>query len=53
MTLLKNTLNTIAFILTLVLLVYGFSKGYDMVELSLYNIYFIVIIITQIINIFE
>lgn len=53
MKLLKHTLDAIAFILTLVLLVYGFSKGYDMIEISLYNIYFVVVIITQIINIFE
>lgn len=53
MILLKQILNIIAFILTTVLLLYGFSKGYDIFELSIYNIYFIVIIITQIINMFE
>jgi len=49
----KDILNAIAFILTLILVLYGFSKGYDLIELSIYNLYFMVIIITQFINIFE
>lgn len=47
---LKDVLDIIAFIFTIFLVVYGFAKGYDLIELSVYNIYFIVIIITQIIN---
>ena len=50
---LKDVLNAIVFILTIVLVTYGFSKGYDLVELSIYNLYFLVVIITQFINLFE
>jgi len=50
---LKDVLDIIAFIFTIFLVTYGFAKGYDLVELSIYNIYFIVIIIVQIINLFE
>ena len=45
---LKDLLNGLAFILTIVLVTYGFTKGYDLIELSIYNLYFIVIIIVQI-----
>lgn len=48
----KNILDIIAFLLSIVLVAYGFLKGYDFVEYSIYNIYFIVVIITQIINLF-
>jgi len=50
---LKYLLNGLAFILTIVLVTYGFTKGYDLIELSIYNLYFIVIIIVQIINLSE
>ena len=49
----KDVLNSIAFILTLVLIGYGSTKGFDIVELSVYNLYFITMIITQLINLFE
>ena len=49
----KDILNFIAFLLTLTLLVYGLTKGYDLVELSIYNLYFIIVIIVQIINLTE
>src|SRR3990167_1526954 len=42
---LKDVLDIIAFIFTIFLVTYGFAKGYDLVELSIYNIYFIDIII--------
>jgi hypothetical protein len=50
---LKIVLDIIAFIFTIFLVVYGFSKGYDLIELSIYNIYFVVIITTQIISLSE
>ena len=50
---LKYWLNTMAFIITIALASYGFLKGTDVIELSLYNLYFIVIIITLLLNIFE
>ena len=48
----KELLDIIAFLLSLVLVVYGFQKGYDLVEYSIYNLYFVVVIITQILNLF-
>jgi len=50
---LKDALDIIAFVFTIFLIVYGFAKGYDFIELSVYNIYFVVIILTQIINLSE
>ncbi|MBL7147575.1 MAG: hypothetical protein ISS82_02005 [Nanoarchaeota archaeon] len=49
----KDMLNGLAFFFTLFLVLYGLRKGYNLVELFVYNIYFMVIIITQLINIFE
>jgi len=49
----KDVLNALAFIFTVFLVIYGFLKGYDLVEILVYNLYFIVAIITQIINLFE
>jgi len=48
----KDILNIVSFIFTLFLIVYGFAKGYDLVELGIYNLYFITEIIVQLINIF-
>ena len=42
----KYVLDIIAFVFTIFLVVYGFAKGYNLIELSVYNIYFIVIIVT-------
>jgi len=50
---LKDALDIIALVFTVFLIVYGFAKGYDRIEISVYNIYFIVIIVTQIINLSE
>ncbi len=50
---LKDILNALAFFFTIFLITYGFAKGYDLIELSIYNIYFTTMIISQIINIFE
>jgi len=49
----KKILNIATFLITIILLVYGFSKGYDNIELILYNLYFVTVIITQIINFAE
>lgn len=49
----KDILNGIAFILTIILVLYGFQKGYDVVELIVYNLYFIVVIISQILTLSE
>lgn len=53
MLMLKDSLNGLAFILTIVLIVYGFSKGYDLIEILIYYLYLIVMIITLSINLFE
>ena len=50
---LKDLLNGLAFILTIVLIVYGFAKGYDIIEILIYYFYLIVVIITLLINLFE
>jgi len=50
---LKGVLNIISFIFTLFLIVYGFSKGYNLVELGVYNLYFVTEIIVQLINLSE
>ena len=50
---LKDVLNLISFVFTLFLLVYGFAKGYDFVELVIYNLYFITEIISQLLNLIE
>jgi hypothetical protein len=53
MDLTKKALNIITLILTLFLVVYGFTKGYDTIELLVYDIYFATIIINSIINLFK
>lgn len=50
---LREILNGVAFILTVLLVLYGLQKGYDLVELFVYNLYFIVMIATQFMNIFD
>ncbi len=49
----RYLLNSIAFILTIFLVLYGLNKGFDLVELSVHVIYFAVIIITLLLNLFE
>ncbi len=53
MLIVKDILNGIAFILTIILVLYGFQKGYDVVELVIYNLYFVVVIISQILILSE
>ena len=48
---LKNLLNGLSFLITIILLIYGFVKGYTFIELTLYNLYFVMQIIVQILNI--
>ncbi len=50
---LKNLLNGLSFLITVILLVYGFVKGYTFIELTLYNLYFIMQIIVQILNVLD
>lgn len=50
---LKDVLNGVAFFLTLVLITYGLMKGYDLIELSIYNLYFVTMILIQLVNLFE
>lgn len=42
---LENTLNIVMLIATASLFLYGLVKGYDIIELIIYNIYFISLII--------
>ena len=49
----KEVLNAVAFVLTIVLVFYGMTKGYDVIELFIYNLYFVVIIILILINLFD
>ena len=48
-----GVLNRLALVFSLFLVVYGFHKGYDLVELVIYNIYFVVMILAQVINLFR
>lgn len=50
---LKDLLNGLSFLITVILLVYGFVKGYTFIELGLYNLYFVMQIIVQILNILD
>ena len=50
---LKNFLDLLAFFFTAFLLVYGFAKGYDFVELMVYNLYFATIIFSQLLHLTE
>ena len=47
---LKNILNSLAFLLSFLLNIYGFFKGYNTLELAIYNIYFVVMILTLLLN---
>ena len=49
----KDYLNSLAFIFTIILIIYGFRKGYDTIELTIYILYFIVAISSQLINLIE
>lgn len=50
---LKDILNALAFMFTIFLVLYGLQKGYDLVELLIYDLYFMVVIINQLLNLFE
>jgi len=49
---LKETVNAVAFVFTLLIVIYGLSKGFNIIELALNLSYFTVLIISQMINIF-
>lgn len=49
----KTILDSIALIFTIIIVLYGMTKGYDLIDLSLNFMYFIVILITQIIHLLE
>lgn len=46
----SGILDLLTLFFTVFLLGYGFLKGYYLIELTIYNVYFIVILINQIIN---
>jgi len=46
----QDALNLIAFIFTILIVLYGLSKGFDNIELSMNIIYFIVLILSQLEN---
>ncbi len=49
----KDILNGLGFAFTLFLSIYGLTRGYDLIELLIYLIYFTTIIIVMLINLFE
>jgi len=50
---LKNFLNGLALIFTIFLITYGFVQGYDLIELIIYDLYFITAITSQLLNLIE
>lgn len=46
----SGVLDILALFFTVILLSYGFAKGYQIIELSIYNIYFLMVLINQLIN---
>ena len=46
----KDVLNLITFLFTIMIVLYGLSKGFDTIELSLNLIYFTVLILSQLEN---
>ena len=46
----SGVLDLLALFFTIFLLGYGFIRGYNLIELTIYNIYFIIIIINNVIN---
>ena len=50
---LKRVLDGLAFSFTTFLLIYGFVKGYDLTELVVYNLYFLTILLTQIMHLVD
>ncbi|MBU0460808.1 MAG: hypothetical protein KJ597_04935 [Nanoarchaeota archaeon] len=53
MTKVKGILNLIAFIFTILIVLYGLTKGFDTLELFMHLIYFGVLILSQIENLKE
>ncbi len=53
MKLIKQTLNGLAFVLTILMVLYGLYKGFDTLELMINILYFSVIIITTFIALLE
>lgn len=49
----KDVLNALAFVFTLFLVFYGMAKGYDLVELTVYNLYFATISLSLFLNLVE
>lgn len=50
---LKDMLNVVSFIFTIFLVLYGLRKGYDNVELVLYNLYLVTELFVGIINLLQ
>lgn len=46
----KDALNVVAFLFTILIVLYGLGKGFDSIELSMNIIYFIVLILSQLGN---
>jgi len=46
----KDVLNFIAFLFTILIVLYGLSRGFDTIELFLHVIYFVVLILSQLEN---
>jgi len=51
MVLLKSFLDGLALTFTIFLVTYGFMQGYNLIELTVYNLYFITVIASQLLNI--
>lgn len=50
---LKNFLDGLALTFTVFLITYSFIQGYDLIELIVYNLYFITVITSQLLNLIE
>ncbi len=46
----RDVLNLIVFLFTILMVLYGLSKGFDVIELSMNVIYFTVLILSQLEN---
>lgn len=49
----KDVLNGLTFLLTIIIVLFGLTKGFDILELSINLMYFSVLVITQLINVLE
>lgn len=49
----KDVVNGFAFLISIIMLIYGFRKGYDILELINYDLYLILVIIAFTLTFYE